>query len=488
MFTMRRQEKSILVLLCLTTLAALVAAKSFTPPSTIALLKRGGATELSDVFIKKSSKKNKKKKPKKSSKTDSEDKARISQSLKEEDAADALGNAIRKRAQQLRYGSEANPDAHGLEKSLDSLGWALGASDFTFDRTVDAESVENAGIEAAATSILAHYFLKSHGGAHALQSFLSLLASSAGIGAVVAAGSERRASLSLSLMKRCMLFAMVKHVSGLLAATFMTARAIPDVGLRQARAWLEDLVKDPVSQYLFYTACLQLWLPSHLPTAADGTVVRQWWQSYIALVFSVVGPVVLRELVSTVLVISDILVLSTMSSSKNSGICASLLNAGYTFVDACMSILVTPKNWRDATGAQRQSILAKLTSKVSLVFELVVGMLMATDSLLLLAAFTFGTQTNKPSFFELTRRLACTSLYVHFLWTRKRKVEKLASSIRGGASQFPFYVLQVLTEPKASMGLRGDHPAGAKPVDLWTWKDYFQIAMGFEEKSFVNER
>jgi hypothetical protein len=454
------------------------------------LLRRGGAAEPSEASTKKVSKKKKNSKKKKvKSKTDTEDdKARINQSLKEEDAADALGNAIRSRAHQLRFGSEANPEAHDVEKSLGSLGWALGSSDFTFDKTMAAESLENAGIEAGATSILAHYFLKSHGGAHALQSLLSLLASSAGIGAVIAATNERRAVLSLSLMKRCMLFAMVKHVSGLLAATFMTARAIPDVGLRQARAWLEVLVKNPVSQYLFYTACLQLWLPSRLSTSVDGKAVRQWWQSYIALIISIVGPVVLREFVSTILVLSDILVLSTLSSSQSSGICGSLLNAGYAFVDAGMSILVTPKNWRNATGAQRQSILAKLTSKVSLVFELVVGMLMAADSFVILVAFTFGTQANKPPFLELTRRLVCTSLYLHFLWTRKPKVEKLASSIRGGASQFPFYVLQVLTEPKASMGLNTDQPVDAKPVEMWNWKDYLLVALGFGEKSFANQR
>lgn len=485
---MRRNGKSLLVLLCLATLAALVPAKPFTSSSAIASLQRGGATDQSEKSTKKSTKKNKKKKAKNSSKVDSKDKARINQSLKEEDAADALGNAIRKRAHQLRYGSEENPDFERVEGSLSSLGWALGASDFTFEKTIDAEAFENAGIEADATSIIAHYFLKSHGGAHALQSLLSLLASAAGIGALAASRNEKRASFALSLMKRCMLFAMVKHVSGLLAATFMTARAIPDVGLRQARSWLEALVKDPVSQYLFYTACLQLWLPSHLSTVVDGTVVRQWWQSYSMLVLSIVGPVILRELVSTVLVISDVLVLSTISSSRNSGVCASLLKAGYAVVDAVMSILVTPKNWRDATGAERQSILAKLTSKVSLVFELVVGMLMVTDSLLLFTAFTFGTQTSKPPFLVLLKRLACTNLYVHFLWTRRRKVEKLATSIRGGAAQFPLYVLQVLTEPKASMGLVERSGDGAKPVELWTWKDYIQIALGLDEDAFVNER
>ncbi|GAX10023.1 hypothetical protein FisN_25Lh128 [Fistulifera solaris] len=485
---MKTQGKCILALLCLTTWGTFAAANLFTAPSAIALFRRGGATEPSDISTKKVSKKKKisKKKKTKSKRDTEDDKARINQSLKEEDAADALGNAIRNRAHQLRFGSEANPEVHDVERSLDSLGWALGSSDFTFDKTLAAESLENAGIEAGATSILAHYFLKSHGGAHALQSLLSLLASSAGIGAVIAATNQRRAVLSLSLMKRCMLFAMVKHVSGLLAATFMTARAIPDVGLRQARSWLEALVKDPVSQYLFYTACLQLWLPSRLPTSVDGKVVQQWWQSYIALIVSIVGPVVLREFVSTILVLSDILVLSTLSSSPNSGICSSLLNTGYALVDAGMSILVTPKNWREATGAQRQSILARLTSKVSLVFELVVGILMAADSLVILGAFTFGTQADKPAFLELTQRLACTSLYLHFLWTRKRKVEKLASSIRGGASQFPFYVLQVLTEPKASMGLSTDQPVEAKPVEMWNWKDYLQIALGFAEKSPAN--
>lgn len=483
---MRRTRKDFFAIFCLATLTTVVQAKPFASSFVIESLQRGGAADQSKIATQKTSKKTKKKNKKSSSKVDS--KAKIAQSLKEEDAADALGNAIRKRAHQLRYGSEMRPDTENVEGSLASLGWALGASDFTFEKTIDAEGFQDAGIEADLTPILAHYFLKSHGGAHALQSLLSLLASAAGIAALAASRNERKAGLALSLMKRSMLFAMVKHVSGLLAASFMTARAIPDVGLRQARSWLQELVTDPISQYLFYTACLQLWLPSKLTTAVDGRAIQQWWQSYSALIFSIVGPVLLRELVSTILVISDILVLSTISSSKNSGICDSLLKAGYAFVDAIMSILVTPKKWRDVTGAQRQSILAKLTSKVSLVFELVVGLLMVADSMLSLAAFTFGTQTTKPVFFELLRRLFCTNIYLHFLWTRRHKVKKLATSIRGGAAQFPLYVLQVLMEPKASMGLVGEKKLGLKPVDLWTWKDYFQIGLGFDEESFVNER
>jgi hypothetical protein len=48
-----------------------------------------------------------------------------------------------------------------------------------------------------------------------------------------------------------MLFAMVKHVSGLLATTFLTARAIPDVGFFVKHASDGTAAIDPVSQYVF---------------------------------------------------------------------------------------------------------------------------------------------------------------------------------------------------------------------------------------------
>ena len=110
-------------------------------------------------------------------------------------------------------------------------------------------------------------------------------------------------------LKRAMLCAMTKHLAGLLAATGMTATAIPKVGLGQARRWMEQLARDPVSQYVFYAALMLVWLsstPSHRND--DGFRTYPWWASTFRLVL--VGPIFLREAISVTFVVSDILLLA----------------------------------------------------------------------------------------------------------------------------------------------------------------------------------
>ena len=79
------------------------------------------------------------------------------------------------------------------------------------------------------------------------------------------------------------------------------------------------------------------------------------------------------------------------------------------------------------------------------------GLLLVVDTIWSMAAFSFA-QT-RPALTSVMKRLLCSRLYLHFLWTRRMKIGKLATQMRGGAAQFPFYVLQVLMEPAASMGL-----------------------------------
>jgi hypothetical protein len=391
-------------------------------------------------------------------------KKKIEKVLKEKDTAQALGDAIRDRAGQLRRES---PFLERIDQSVASIGWAMGAS----DRRLIEEPAEDAagGVEAAPTSVLVHYFLKSHGGAHALQCICSLLATIAGLGSMLLPCSS---PLCLTLMKRCMLFAMVKHVSGLLATTFLAARAIPDVGFREARVWMEQLATDPVSQYVFYTACTMLWLPDRLPT--NGAL---WWQSHAMIPSLLVGPVVLREIISTVLVLSDVLVLWICGSSEKGDnlTVKKLLSLSQSLVNAVMSILVTPKIWRSANAAQRQEILAKLISKLSLALEVLVGLLFAADAAKGVVEFSFASLSQRPPFFQLVKRLLCTRLYLHFLWTRRRKINRLATKIRGGAGKLPMYVLDVLSDPRSSMGLPKQSPS-----EELTWKGYIALALGFE--------
>ena len=428
----------------------------------------------------------------------------IDEALKEKDAAQLLGDAIRSRADELR--SSLDPMSSMIDQSVQSLGWAMGASD-SYQRvidqqqqqqTADADEDDGGGIEASTSAVLVQYFLKSHGGAHALQSICSLLATAAGLGAVGL--SKTNKALSVTLLRRCCLFAMIKHVSGLLAASCLTAKAIPEIGLRQARVWMEQLVVDPVSQYVFYAASVLFWLPStgtarkitskatKSTSTTPAAFVAAWWQSTPLVPFLLVGPIVLREIVSTALVISDVLVLWTCSSSNSESATAkrmvkSFLAMANSIISAWMSVLVTPSVWREATPAKRQAILAKLTSQVSLVLELAVGMLFAIDALWGTMAFCFGGSQQRPSLWQLSRRVICARLYLQFLWTRRKKFQRLATKVRGGAAQLPFYVLDVLMDPLASMGLNDNakkDKSKEESSSSTAWKDYLELVLGVD--------
>jgi hypothetical protein len=336
------------------------------------------------------------------------------------------------------------------------------------------ETAPDAGVAGSPTSVLVNYFLKSHGGAHAVQSLCSLLASSAGFASLFLPPTS---PLRLVLMKRTLLFAMAKHVAGLLGAALIAGRAIPKVGLRKARVWMEQLAGDPVSQYVFYSACILLWLPS---SSQQEPRQQQQQQPLLVMGFQnnnpwipmvLVMPILLREVVSTMLVVSDVLVLWTMSSddttsrsSSQEGTTTSiesLLQACQKAINVGMSLLVTPDRWKSANPAGRQVILAKLTFQVSLALEVIVGLILTLDAVAQTLSIIFGTSSSsaaaaaaaKPSFLSVMKRLICAHLYVQFLWSRKRKINQLSVNIRGGSTQLPFYVLDVLMDPLAAMGL-----------------------------------
>ena len=76
-------------------------------------------------------------------------------------------------------------------------------------------------------------------------------------------------------------FAMIKHASGLLASASLAAKAIPEFGLAESRKWMEDIVREPVAQYVFYTALVLLWLPNKtflLASQDSGqSIATTWW-------------------------------------------------------------------------------------------------------------------------------------------------------------------------------------------------------------------
>jgi hypothetical protein len=281
-----------------------------------------------------------------------------------------------------------------------------------------------------------------------------------------------------------MIFAMIKHVAGLVGASLVAAQGIRNAAdFAKTRKLLHNLATDPVSQYVFYTACVLLWLPTPTVTKTNTLLVTKsiWWQSHSVVPFILAGPVVLRELISSALVVSDVLVLWACSSASDSGnTIKRLLSMTQSIFDAFMSLLVSASIWRSSTASQRQAVLAKLTSKLSLFLELCVGIIFIIDSLSGLLGFLFTSSADRPGVLEMLKRLTCTRLYLRFLYTRRRKIQRLATTIRGGASQVPFYVLSVLMDPRSSMGLP-KKKSTTKETNQWTWRDYIRFAFGFDD-------
>lgn len=457
---------------------------------------RGGAKKgtVSTASKKKKPSLTKKKKPK-----SDDNRQEISKALHEKDTAHAMGDAIRQRADQWRP-SPVLVDS--IDASLSSVGLAMGAADHGDYEPVAVDTTAAAGgVEAATTSVVVHYFLKSHGGAHAVQSVCSILAAASGLGATVLPQPQ----VSLALLRRCMIFAMTKHLAGILAACVLTARAVPEIGLTAARQRMQDLVQDPVAQYVFYAACLLVWLPAKMATEP------LWWQQSALIPILLTGPILLREVISTLFVLSDVILLWVYSNQPvdNEGNASQSINppwmvlirAGQAIVNAAMSLLVTPTVWRTADALQRQAILARLVSRVSLVFEVLVGAVLAFDALQGAARWGLSTSSSsssstqpRPSLVHVVRCLICVRLYVNFLWTRRRKIERLATRMRGGAAELPMYLLNAMLDPMAAMGISGSEPpvdndnSSSSTMDKTTspagsawWRTYLRLAMGMED-------
>lgn len=356
-----------------------------------------------------------------------------------------------------------DPMIKSIDSSISSLGHAIGASDHRMS--------EGGGVEAATTSVIANYFLKSHGGVHGLQFLCSILATMSGLG--IFAFKTRKPTLGFTLLQRTMLFAMIKHVSGVLAAASIAAKAIPKIGLSNARQWMEQLVLDPVSQYVFYTALILSWLP------AKSRLDACWWWKKSFLLLFVVGPVLIREVISNIMVVSDILVLFSVGSEAT--MIESILKVSNSVINAIMSLLVSPKTWRSSDPSGRQAILAKLVSQASLGMEVGVGALMLVDLIVTFTALAFTSGPNRPPFRELLTKMLCVRLYVHFLWVRRKKISKLAVDVRGGASKVPFWLLDILEHPAQAMGLvDGDVKTENVDISTWSWREYTAAALGID--------
>ena len=399
---------------------------------------------------------------------------------------------------------------------------------------------EGGGVQPSSSAVLANYFLQSHGGAHGIQSLLSFLSVLAGLGALLlppptptGTGTGTGSGggwIKLILLRRCLLCALAKHAAGLVAVTTLSAKRLPSVGFRQTRRRIEALALDPVSQYLFYCALLLVWAPSLVASggggggggggwgrgkaaakaaaaastasaataatdAASKIVVPKipWWLNGRSTSFyttvCLLGPILLREVVSTAWVVSDIFVILASSSAEGGDGDREepfLLRAARTSVDAFLSVLFTPSKWRDADSASRQKLLAKLVAKTSLALEVMTGIIIMYDAIRAFSDYTLSPVGARPTLLSVAKRVLCARLYLNFMLVRRKKIDSLVNIIRGGALQVPGRILDVLLEPKAAMGLDRDdddddddfvNQQEARTKRPLGWRDYASMAL-----------
>lgn len=392
-------------------------------------------------------------------------KTKISDTLEKNDVADALGDAIRQNPQGWLQADSESPVVNSVDSTLQSLRWSLGASDYN-----ETQHLIDGGVEGAPSSVILQYFLKSHGGVHGWQCLCSLFCTLAGTASLATGGK-------VSLLRRSLWWAMLKHVTGLVAASALAAKTIPEIGLSQTRQWLEHLARDPVSQYVFYTACIWLWA---LPAVNN----PMKWQSYSVAPWLLLGPVLIREVISTLMVIRDVLVLWSVGGSQEGTIVSQLFEWQERVVTALMSLLFTPKAWRGSSRSEQQALLAGLTAKLCLGLEVAVGVLMSLDAGSDILQWSLGQSKTTNPLGRLAISAICTKLYIDFLWTRRQKYQTLATQVRGGASELPLYLLGVMLDPLKSMGIElSSRDAGKefKSSSSTSWKDYLWEAFKAED-------
>ncbi|KAL7528674.1 hypothetical protein ACHAXR_004138 [Thalassiosira sp. AJA248-18] len=456
--------------------------------------------------------------------------------MKETDAATALGDAIRDRAHLLRRDRLPYPE-RTFDSALVSLGLSLGTAGTDKDSEDDAGKVDTAlayyqyghrnslhtynnsnngqlnqqHVQPSTSAVIANYFLKTHGGTHAIQCLLSLLASFLGVACLLlpafpsSATNKAMNAKSLSrnillstvkyqLMQQSLLLAMAKHASGLLGAVVLGASRFPQLGISNARRHLESVALDPVGQYLFYCSLLVVWMgwfgggsggvggmreyvavlrKTSVDNAQDSAVTTQlldtlsqtpppWFlsQSFGGSIISILilGPILLREIISVLWVLSDVLTLAFTSSGGVTGkFLSGILSGCRSILDAFMSVLITSDQWRKADSFQRQRALARLVSRCSLMMELAVGGILIGDAIQSFWTLAFDNNISgggRLSFKCVLGKMACAHLYLNFLLSRRKKIATVIGSIRGGA--VVNRVLDVLIDPMKEMGLSED--------------------------------
>jgi len=202
--------------------------------------------------------------------------------------------------------------------------------------------------------------------------------------------------------------------------------------------------------------------PWYLTQSRGGTIVP----------VLVLAPILLREVLSLLWVASDVLALALASSASSrrstlTRLLQTMQSAMRSVLDAVMSVLLTSDAWRNADSFRRQRSLAKLVSRTSLLAELCVGGIVLGDAAQVFWRMAFvapdigiaagggiagGSAGVRLPFRMVVGKMACAHLYLNFLLARRKRIEAVVTSIRGGA--ILDRVLDVLMDPKKEMGLK----------------------------------
>lgn len=305
-------------------------------------------------------------------------------------------------------------------------------------------------------------------------------------------------TMKYQLLQQTLLVAMAKHISAIAGAVILGAQRIPTLGIRSARRYLEMVALDPVGQYLFYCSILVVWLgwfggggggngtssdfmmglrrsvssiqntASAAAAAAKTTenanqevetisqlldVLSQssppWFlsQSHGGTIVPIImlTPILLREVISIIWVVSDVLSLALTSSSSGDSImgkfCQGILSTARSILDTFMSVVISSDQWTTADSFQRQRTLARLVSQTSLVLEVIVGAVLFCDAIQAFWGFSFGSSGGGGAVVGarlplkiVVGKMVCAHLYINFLLSRRRKIHALIGSIRSSRS------------------------------------------------------
>ena len=285
---------------------------------------------------------------------------------------------------------------------------------------------------------------------------------------------------------------MARYITGMVGAILLSASSIPQLGVRNVRRHLELTASDPIGQYLFYTALLVVWMgmfgggsgggkmsdyvsalkksvisimnesaASAATTTDDSTTVAQllntlsqqpppWFLSNggVFTPLLILGPILLREIISIIWVFSDVLTLAIKSSDGMTGkLFSGMLTTCRATLDAFMSILLSSDKWRKADSFQRQRHLSKLVSRTSLIMELIVGILLLGDAIQVSWTFAFGNVSTtgvvagRVPFKTVLGKIICAHLYLNFIKSRRKKIARaVIGSVRGGGTQMNYDV------------------------------------------------